>query len=128
MPKTLPVLALLITLFFSSGAAGQGGGLILSFQALDAALSTEHKKSIREQILPLLITKDQGDSLEIRAYASGDSGQASAARRLSLERALAVEAFLLAQGVDERRLYLRPLGDAPVPGKRDYVKLTVVKP
>ncbi|MEZ5813451.1 MAG: OmpA family protein [Alphaproteobacteria bacterium] len=125
MPKTLPVLAFLLALFFSSGAAGQNSVIVLSFDALDSALSAAHEQSIKESILPLL-TENKDGFIEVRAYASGDSGQASAARRISLERALAVEAFLLAQGVDERRLYLRPLG--PAPEDSDYVEIAVLKP
>lgn len=127
MPKTLPVLAFLLALFFSSGAAAQNSVIVLSFDALDNALSAAHEQSIKESVLPFL-TENKDGFIEVRAYASGDSGQASAARRISLERALAVEAFLLAQGVDERRLYLRPLGPAPAPEDSDYVEIAVLKP
>lgn len=48
--------------------------------------------------------------VQLKAYAGGTAGTASAARRLSLSRALAVRAFLIEQGVRSTRIDVRALG------------------
>jgi hypothetical protein len=49
--------------------------------------------------------------LQVVAYAAGDDLSASAARRLSLSRALAVRTFLIDNGVRSTRIDVRALGD-----------------
>jgi outer membrane protein OmpA-like peptidoglycan-associated protein len=51
--------------------------------------------------------------ITVEAQASGPANDASAARRLSLARATAVRAALVAGGLEETRVDLRPLGRTP---------------
>jgi outer membrane protein OmpA-like peptidoglycan-associated protein len=61
--------------------------------------------------------------LEVRAYAGGTPETASQARRLSLNRALAVRAFLMDQGVRGTRIDVRALGASAPEGPSDRVDL-----
>ncbi|MCH8925159.1 MAG: OmpA family protein [Proteobacteria bacterium] len=55
------------------------------------------------------------------SVASRSPGSASAARRLSLSRALAVRAYLIEQGVRSTRMDVRALGDKVPDGPADRV-------
>jgi outer membrane protein OmpA-like peptidoglycan-associated protein len=59
------------------------------------------------------LTADGKRRLELLAYATSDNdaSEASEARRLSLDRAVAVRSYLAARGVSPTRVILRPLGD-----------------
>ncbi len=59
--------------------------------------------------------------VQVKAYASGAGGSASAARRLSLSRALAVRAFLINQGIRSTRIDVRALGSRAEGGPPDRV-------
>jgi outer membrane protein OmpA-like peptidoglycan-associated protein len=71
----------------------------------------------------------RADSLrvQVKAYASAVEGGPSAARRLSLSRALAVRAFLIDQGVRSTRIDVRALGNRSEGGPPERVDLIVVK-
>jgi outer membrane protein OmpA-like peptidoglycan-associated protein len=56
------------------------------------------------------LTADGKRRVELLAYATSDN-EASAARRLSLDRAMAVRTYLAARGVSPIRVILRPLGN-----------------
>ncbi|MFQ5984052.1 MAG: OmpA family protein [Alphaproteobacteria bacterium] len=60
---------------------------------------------------------------QLKAYAGGTSGTVSAARRLSLSRALSVRAFLLDQGVRSTRIDVRALGNKSEGGPPDRVDI-----
>ena len=84
-------------------------GLRLEFEAERDGLSAEHVKRLNQDILPRL-KNQQSRVVEISSFAtSPDPGQ-SGSRRISLARAIAVQDHLRAQGVDERQIYLRPMG------------------
>jgi outer membrane protein OmpA-like peptidoglycan-associated protein len=51
-----------------------------------------------------------GVSVDVRAYASGSPDDASASRRMSLSRSLAVRAALIAGGVPSTRVFVRAFG------------------
>ncbi len=68
--------------------------------------------------------KGSADRLQLKAYASG--GTASAARRMSLNRALTVRSYLIAQGIRSTRIDVRALGIADE-GPPDRVDLLLVK-
>lgn len=50
--------------------------------------------------------------LEVVAYGGKRDGRAGDARRLSLRRGLAVRAYLVARGIEHRRITIRPMGGA----------------
>ena len=64
--------------------------------------------------LDALAQKMAGDDnirIQLLAYASGTSDQASRARRMSLSRALAVRSYLIKAGVRSTRMDVRALGN-----------------
>jgi outer membrane protein OmpA-like peptidoglycan-associated protein len=67
-----------------------------------------------------------GQRLRIRAYAGGADG--AAARRLSLERALAIRSRLLAMGVDDRWIEVRALGGLGDTRPADRADIVMVGP
>jgi outer membrane protein OmpA-like peptidoglycan-associated protein len=70
-----------------------------------------------------LKTNDQ--RLQIIAYASGSADQSSAARRLSLKRALTVREFLIERGVRSTRMDVRALGNQSGEGPPDRVDIVL---
>lgn len=65
--------------------------------------------------------EDEGRRLEIRAYAGGTPDLAAHARRLSLDRALAVRAYLIDRGIASARIDVRALGNTAPDGPADRV-------
>ena len=63
--------------------------------------------------------------LQLRSYATDINESASAARRLSLARALAVRSFLIEAGVNSTRIDVRALGAKNERGPADRVDLVV---
>ena len=84
--------------------------------------ATSELRTLAERLL-------RADSLrvQVKAYASAVEGGPSAARRLSLSRALAVRAFLIDQGVRSTRIDVRALGNRSEGGPPERVDLIVVK-
>lgn len=66
------------------------------------------------------LARDENTRLQLRAYAQGSRDTPGEARRLSLNRALVVRAFLVDQGIRGTRIDVRALGatapDVPVDG------------
>jgi outer membrane protein OmpA-like peptidoglycan-associated protein len=64
--------------------------------------------------------------LTVKAYAAGQSSNASQARRLSLSRALAVRSYLIDKGIRSTRIDVQAMG-APdnANGPADRVDLTL---
>jgi outer membrane protein OmpA-like peptidoglycan-associated protein len=69
----------------------------------------------RDALLGLVgkLEANQDSRLQIEAYAAGTTETASAARRLSLSRALSVRSYLIEQGVRSTRMDVRALGNKP---------------
>lgn len=65
--------------------------------------------------------------LELRAYASAGK-EASESRRVSLNRAIAVRAYLIGRGVLSSRMIVRALGDQVPDGYADRVDLVLLGP
>ena len=84
----------------------------------------------REQLKALLPKIKADSTLQVRllAYASDTGGSASAARRLSLERALVVRKFLMFEGVQSTRMAVRALGAQVPSGNGDRVDIIIVAP
>ena len=97
-----------------------GSDLRLLFQAENDALS-EDGKQVLDKIADKLKTNDA--RAQIIAYAAGTSDQSSAARRLSLKRALSVREYLIAKGIRSQRMDLRALGNESGEGPPDRVDI-----
>ncbi|MCB9983965.1 MAG: hypothetical protein H6861_09920 [Rhodospirillales bacterium] len=82
--------------------------IALPFEQQETALTEAHKKLILQQIL-IRLQKYDDATLEIRSYASSSETLESAARRIALSRAVAVEQLLLSKGIQEQRIFLRAL-------------------
>ncbi len=70
---------------------------------------------------------DSAVRLQLKAYADGSDGAASAARRLSLSRALSVRGYLIDAGVSSTRIDVRALGAKFETGPADRVDVISVK-
>jgi outer membrane protein OmpA-like peptidoglycan-associated protein len=105
-------------------AAVTPAGLRLSFAKGQSDLSPGSADSIKRlvQIAP----PGDATTYNVLAYAAGDPDDPSAARRLSLARAIAVRAVLMTDGVPSSRIYLRALGSQPDGGPADRVDLSVL--
>jgi outer membrane protein OmpA-like peptidoglycan-associated protein len=105
-------------------AAATATGLRLTFANDKSDLSPGSADSIKHFVQ----TAPSGDTttFNVLAYASGDPNDPSVARRLSLERAIAVRSALMADGVPSSRIYLRALGFEPGRGPPDRVDLNVL--
>lgn len=84
--------------------------------------ATSELRTLAERLL-----RADGLRVQVKAYASAVEGGPSAARRLSLSRALAVRAFLIGQGVRSTRIDVRALGNRSEGGPPERVDLIVVK-
>jgi outer membrane protein OmpA-like peptidoglycan-associated protein len=105
-------------------AAATAGGLRLDFAPTQSDLSPGSADSIKH----LVQAAPTGDSttFNVLAYATGAPGDPSAARRLSLARAIAVRSALIADGVPSSRIYLRALGEPSGGGPADRVEISVL--
>jgi outer membrane protein OmpA-like peptidoglycan-associated protein len=65
--------------------------------------------------------------LQVRAYATGEDGTNSSARRISLSRALAVRAYLMDNGIKPIRVDVRALGTETDKTPLDRVDLVFVR-
>lgn len=101
--------------------AGVPGDLRLEF----AGDSAELDEPMRDRLLELArqLRGDESLRIQLMAYAAGEGGDASRARRLSLSRALAVRSFLLDQGVRSTRMDVRALGHNVPDGPPDRVDI-----
>jgi outer membrane protein OmpA-like peptidoglycan-associated protein len=89
-----------------------------------ASALTENNKSELSQLASRLAGST--DRLQLKAYASAEGGTASAARRLSLSRALTVRSQLIAKGIRSTRIDVRALGIAES-GEPDRVDVLLLK-
>ena len=64
--------------------------------------------------------------VQLKAYGGGSSETVSAARRLSLSRALAVRSFLIEQGIRSTRIDVRALGIAKDDGPAERVDVLLL--
>ncbi|WP_192499026.1 OmpA family protein [Skermanella pratensis] len=72
------------------------------------------------------LRRDEVIRLQVTAYASGTPETERDARRLSLDRALAVRSYLIGQGVRSTRIDVRALGTQAPDGPADRVDLLLV--
>ena len=81
----------------------------LPFEADKTELDEVQRRVVLQQVL-IRLQKYDDATLEIRSYASSADNIESGARRTALARALAIEALLMDKGIQETRIFLRPLG------------------
>jgi len=105
-------------------AAATPAGLRLSFASGQSDLSPGSADSIKHLVQAAPI--GDATTFNVLAYASGDPDDPSVARRMSLSRAIAVRAALMADGVPSTRIYLRALGSGPGEGSPDRVDVSVL--
>ena len=96
----------------------------LLFGGGSAQLSDQSKTTLRT--VADRLRNDTGLRLQLLAYASGTSDEASKARRLSLSRALAVRSYLISEGVRSTRMDVRALGNNTQETPADRVDLVLV--
>lgn len=96
-------------------------GLRLLYEAGSAQLPAAGE--VRLKALAELLTETD-DRIQLKAYGGGDA--TSAARRLSLSRALAVRSYLIEQGVRSTRIDVRALGIAKDGGPADRVDVLLL--
>ncbi|HJM60705.1 MAG TPA: OmpA family protein [Alphaproteobacteria bacterium] len=104
---------------------GSGVALLIPFVPGGAELSPEAEGPLRE--LAASLTVNEALRLQLKAYASAEHSVASAARRLSLSRALAVRSFLIDTGVNSTRIDVRALGAKYESGPPDRVDVITVR-
>ena len=90
----------------------------------DATIGESNEAALR--VLAGQINAEERTRLQLKAYAGARDSSASAARRLSLSRALAVRSFLIESGVNSTRIDVRALGAKSESGPEDRVDLVIV--
>ncbi len=102
---------------------GTGPLLSLRFGDGSARLSGDAERQLTRLASQLTETDSR---LQLKAYASASGGTASAARRLSLSRALSVRSYLIEKGVRSTRIDVRALGLADDGGPEDRVDVLLL--
>jgi outer membrane protein OmpA-like peptidoglycan-associated protein len=90
-------------------AAAAEGEIRIAFPADSADIPDATKAEL--DALAQKMAGDDNIRIQLLAYASGTSDQASRARRMSLSRALAVRSYLIKAGVRSTRMDVRALGN-----------------
>ena len=100
------------------------GGTRITFAPESADLNPATDAALRQ--IGSEAAQNPAAVVNVIAYASGAKEDPSTPRRMSLDRALAARAVLMAAGVPSTRIYLRALGTASREGPPDRVDLVVV--
>jgi outer membrane protein OmpA-like peptidoglycan-associated protein len=95
------------------------------FPTDDAALPASSNDLLAD--LAARLSRDAALRLQVQAYAAGTTETASRAKRLSLNRALAVRAALVDRGVRSTRIDVRANGAKPEGGPADRVDVVIVQ-
>jgi outer membrane protein OmpA-like peptidoglycan-associated protein len=98
-------------------------GLRLLYEGGSAQLPTAGETRLKA-LAEMLAGSD--DRIQLKAYGGGSGDATSAARRLSLSRALAVRSFLIEQGIRSTRIDVRALGIARDGGPADRVDVLLL--
>jgi len=106
-------------------AASASGANRLSFDGGSAALSDGARQELDRMAASL---NGNEQRLQVVAYAASQGNNTSAARRLSLSRALAVRSYLIDKGIRSTRIDVRAMGtpEAGNSGPADRVDLVLV--
>ena len=101
-----------------------GQPMTVLFSPGDAQLSDEFADALNQ--IAGQIKDDERARLQLKAFAAGGSTSPSAARRLSLSRALAVRSFLIEAGLSSTKIDVRALGAKYESGPPDRVDVVVL--
>ncbi len=101
-----------------------GQPMTVLFSPGDAQLSDEFAGALNQ--IADQIKDDERARLQLKAFAAGGSTSPSAARRLSLSRALAVRSFLIEAGLSSTKIDVRALGAKYESGPPDRVDVVVL--
>lgn len=96
----------------------------LAFGKTATDLSADQKATIKGNAISLL-KKDSKKRVSILAYASSGDDDESAARRISLARALSVRQYLVDNNIPPARIDLKALGNATTTTPKDRVDMKV---
>lgn len=107
----------------SGAPSGDGDAMTVLFSADSADLPAAVGPGLDR--LAKRLQSDGDLQLQLLAYAGGDEGAASRARRLSLSRALVVRSYLMNKGIRSTRIEVRALGNRFESGPADRVDLKV---
>ncbi|OEJ68685.1 OmpA family protein [Magnetovibrio blakemorei] len=109
----------------ASQTLSDGDSLRIVFDADSSKLP----KSARDSLLDMSTKMSASETLRLQllAYAGDANTSASAARRLSLSRALAVRSFLIENGVRSTRIDVRALGNKSSDAVSERVDITVIE-
>jgi outer membrane protein OmpA-like peptidoglycan-associated protein len=105
------------------GTITSGSKMQVLFAPASARLEADGKTILGP--LSAALAKDPKLRVELRAYARGNAGTVSQARRLSLSRALAIRSHLIKGGVRATRIDVRALGNKVPNGVPNRVDLLV---
>lgn len=103
---------------------GTGGtpDMRITFSATETVVPLSIEPELKQKIVEKM-QEDLSKRATIVAYAEGGEEQASAARRVSLSRALAVRTFLIDNGIDNMRLSVQAKGNQNPGGPPDRVDI-----
>ena len=104
---------------------GDGYSMRVLFEAENAKLPADMREELR--VLAESMTNQKDLRLQLLAYAGGAEMSSSAARRLSLSRALAVRSYLIESGVRSTRIDVRALGNKTSDAETERVDITVIE-
>ncbi|MCR4378932.1 MAG: OmpA family protein [Rhodospirillales bacterium] len=109
----------------ATGPLSDGDNMRIVFEQDSSKLSSD----VRDALKTLSDRLGQQESLRLQllAYAGDDNTSASAARRLSLSRALAVRSYLIENGVRSTRIDVRALGNKSTEAVTERVDITIVE-
>jgi outer membrane protein OmpA-like peptidoglycan-associated protein len=111
LPAAPPVAATPVTPVAAPAAiaSAPGGATRVLFSAGAADLPDSAKPEL-DALVQRLGSNDEA-RLQLVAHASGSGDQANEARRISLQRALAVRSYLIEHGIASTRMDVRALGN-----------------
>jgi len=102
------------------------GGVRITFGPDSANLNPATEAALRS--FARSVKDNEGASINVYAYAAGSTEDPSTPRRLSLSRARAARAALMAEGIPSARIYPRALGPAGGETDRDRVDVVTGQP
>jgi len=108
-----------------TGPLTDGDGMRIVFEHDSSKLPGAARDALKA--LSERMSQQEDLRLQLLAYAGDTDTSASAARRLSLSRALAVRSFLIENGVRSTRIDVRALGNKSTEAVTERVDITVVE-
>lgn len=108
----------------SARAVPRLSDLTLMFEKNSSDITASASEKLDAIVMQL--TENQSLRLQLRAYATGEDGGKTSARRISLARALAVRSYLMDNGIGPTRVDVRALGMETNQKPLDRVELVFI--